>query len=148
MTSGDIAIRLFMAALAHGIGDYVLQSTWMAREKVKRWMPAFAHGAMYVVPFFFLVFPPSGSILVALIALLVIGGTHVVLDRLGVARYVVWAKDQLLAPASWRRLWSECSETGYPPETPEYMARWLTIIADNVIHILINTLVIIWAVKS
>ncbi|WP_205679869.1 DUF3307 domain-containing protein [Paenarthrobacter ureafaciens] len=29
--------------LAHLIGDYLIQSDWMASEKTKRWWPAIAH---------------------------------------------------------------------------------------------------------
>ena len=37
--------------LAHMVGDYVIQSDWMASEKTKRWWPAIAHGVSYGVPF-------------------------------------------------------------------------------------------------
>jgi len=145
MSSGDIAIRLFMGLIAHGMGDYVLQSNWMALEKTRRWVVAAAHGALYTVPFVFLV--AVNSVVVWLVALALIGGTHAVLDRYRVARFVIYGKN-LIAPPSQIRPWSECRETGFPPEAPEYLARWLLIIVDNLIHILINTLVIIWAVKA
>ena len=37
----------------HAIGDYVLQSDWMATEKTKRSIPALAHAVVYTfaVPF-------------------------------------------------------------------------------------------------
>jgi hypothetical protein len=39
--------------------------------------------------------------------------------------------------------WSECKATGYPPDTPPWLAVWLMIIADNTIHVLINSAVIV-----
>ncbi len=34
----------FESLLAHLVGDYLIQSDWMATEKVKRWWPAIVHG--------------------------------------------------------------------------------------------------------
>lgn len=70
-------------------------------------------------------------------ALLVIVATHAVIDRYRLARHVVWVKN-LLAPAAYRRPWSECRATGYPPDCPAWLAVWLMIIADNTMHLLIN----------
>ncbi len=114
--------------VAHAVGDYVLQSDWMATEKTKRSVAALAHVAAYALPF--LVLGASWS------ALAVIMGSHFVIDRWRLARYVVWAKNWL-GP---NRPWSECAATGYPPERPAWMAVWLLIIADNVLHVLCNGL--------
>ena len=113
--------------LAHAIGDYVIQNSWMANEKVKRWFPAVVHGATYTIPFFF--------ITSSLWALFVIFATHVVIDHWRLAKYFVWARNQL-APAEHR--YSEIGETGFPKETPAFLAVWLMIILDNIIHIIIN----------
>lgn len=122
--------------LCHLIGDYLLQSDWMALHKTKRWVPALIHAAVYALPF--LALRPS------LAALLVIVGTHAVIDRLRLARYVVWAKNWL-APAGHRTPpWSECSATGYPPDRPAWLATWLLIIADNAMHIAINGAALRW----
>lgn len=77
------------ALIAHAVGDYVLQSDWMATEKVKRSVAAAAHALCYTVPFLFLTRNP--------IALAVICSTHFVIDRWRLARYVCWAKN-FLAP--------------------------------------------------
>lgn len=114
--------------IAHAIGDYVLQSDWMAQQKTKRHFAAFAHAVTYSVPFLFLA--PS------LVAWCVIVASHAAIDRYRLARYVVWAKNWL-GP---NRPWSECQGTGYPESRPPWMAVWLMIIADNVIHVLINGL--------
>jgi hypothetical protein len=116
--------------LAHAVGDYILQSDWMATEKTKRNIAAAAHALTYAIPFLF--FRPS------LLALAAIIGTHFLIDRFRLARYVVWAKN-LITPGQ-RFTWAECSGTGYPPNTPVFLAVWLLIIADNIMHIIINGL--------
>ncbi len=117
--------------LAHAIGDYVLQSDWMATEKTKRSIAALCHVLTYMLPFLFL--HPSWA------ALGVIVGTHFVIDRWRLARYVVWAKN-FLAPFDSTETWEACKATGYPPDRPAWLAVWLLIIADNLLHILINGL--------
>lgn len=155
--------------LAHAIGDYVLQSDWMANKKRTESGAAFWHAFVYSLVF--LVFAPS------FVAWTAIFCTHFYIDRYGLARYVVWAKN-FLAP-KWtsivtglsdeevaRRVvcanalppergrayvqaqtcrrrnlpWEYCTGTGYPPERPPFLAVGLLIAADNCIHILINGL--------
>lgn len=114
--------------VAHAIGDYILQSDWMATEKTKQNLAAVVHALTYGIPFLFL--SPSP------LALAVIVGTHFVIDRFRLARYVVWAKNWL-GP---NRPWSECVATGYPADRPAWLTVWLLIIADNVLHVMINGL--------
>lgn len=120
--------------LCHAVGDYILQSDWMALNKTKRWLPALAHAAAYALPFVAL--RPS------LAALAVIVGTHAVVDRFRLARYVVWAKNWVAPgrPPSW----SECSATGYPPDRPAWLTTWLLIIADNIVHVVVNGAALRW----
>lgn len=151
--------------LAHAVGDYLIQSDWMAIEKTRRSWPAVAHAVTYGLPF--LLFRPSPA------ALAVIVVTHFVIDRWRLARYVVWAKNFLgpirkveyrwekpecgqwchltEAPEGFRRIgrtvfatqnptFAESRATGYPPAKPDFMAVWLMIIADNVLHVLVNGL--------
>jgi len=115
--------------LAHLVGDYLIQSHWMATEKTKRWWPAVVHGVTYTIPFVF--------ITQSVWALLVIAGTHVVIDRYRLARHLVWFKNQL-APKKSRPSWADAQATGYPSDAPPWLAVWLMIIADNVVHVLIN----------
>lgn len=117
--------------VCHGIGDYVLQSDWMAGDKTLSNTPATAHVLAYAVPFLFL--DPS------LPALAVIIVTHFLIDRYRLARYVVWLKN-CLCPPNRRWPWFECKTTGYPPGTPPFLAVWLLIIADNILHVLCNGL--------
>jgi hypothetical protein len=67
-------------------------------------------------------------------ALSVIFGTHAIIDRYGLARYIVWAKNLIGGTPPWK----ECTATGYPPDRPAWMAVWLMIAADNVLHVVIN----------
>lgn len=116
--------------VAHAVGDYLLQSDWMAGEKTKKSLAAAAHVLTYALPFLFL----TRSIP----ALVWIVGTHFIIDRWRLARYVVWAKN-FLAPAGKRTpAWSVCQKTGYPPDRPDWLVTWLMIIADNILHVVIN----------
>ncbi len=172
--------------LAHLVGDYILQSDWMANEKTKRFLPAAIHALVYSIGF--LIFRPSP------VAWLVICLSHFLIDRYRLARYVVWAKN-FLAPIRWHgirrvlrigcqhsvldmrfdarlfaykcsacgvsivsdgsapevfieadgpqsisvnRPFRDCSDTGYPKDRPAFLSVWLLIIADNILHILIN----------
>lgn len=119
--------------ISHGIGDYILQSDWMASQKTKKSLAAAVHALVYALPFLFLTQAPW--------ALVVIIGTHFVIDRWRLARYVVWAKN-FLGPGNSE--WWECTATGYPPGRPVWLTTWLLIIADNIMHILINGAAIKW----
>ena len=144
--------------IAHAIGDYVIQSDWMATEKVKRSLAAAIHVVTYAIPFLFL--RPTAA------ALAVIVATHFVIDRWRLARYVIWASN-FLAPVRWRDAhptpdggglaidgiplargagvfrsdnppWSRCRATGFDQDRPVWLATWLLIIVDNLMHVTIN----------
>jgi len=122
--------------LCHLIGDYVLQSDWMASEKTKRLWPALVHAMVYAVPFMFLIDwhrPNPGY------ALSVIVITHQVIDHFRLARYVCWVKN-LPSPKDYRFPWSECTATGYHKDKPIWLTCWLLFICDNTMHIMINAL--------
>ncbi|MBI4225413.1 MAG: DUF3307 domain-containing protein [Candidatus Sungbacteria bacterium] len=116
--------------LAHLLGDYFLQSGWMANNKTKRCWPAFVHAVVYSLPFL-LMFQPS------LEAMFVIMSTHFLIDRWRLARYVAYAKEFLSPYSTWRP-WSEHSGTGYHKDTPPFLSVWLMILIDNTMHIMIN----------
>lgn len=120
--------------LAHMVGDYVIQSHWMAVEKTKRWWPAIAHGVTYGLPFLL--------ITQSALALAIIVGTHILIDHWRLARFAVWLRNQL-APKAYRPALT--SGTGSPTDTPDWLAVWLLIIADNVIHVLINLAAVLYA---
>ena len=141
--------------IAHLVGDYMLQSDWAAAEKTKKSLAALMHVLTYMVPFLILTRNPY--------TLAVIVGTHFVIDRWRLARYVCWAKNFLAPPhierktcgclpnegrcpdcgkSTWVRNlpWAECSGTGYGPDKPPFMAVWLMIITDNTMHLICNYL--------
>ena len=115
--------------VVHAVGDYVLQSDWMANEKTKQHWAALCHALVYSLGF--LIFLPS------LKAWLVIFVTHFFIDRYRLARYVVWFKN-FLGPRGLNPPFRECAGTGYPPDRPAWLAVWLLIAADNVLHVAIN----------
>jgi hypothetical protein len=124
-----------LIVLAHLVGDYLIQSDWMANEKTKHWWPAIAHGLTYAVPYLIVTRSPW--------ALLVIAATHIVIDHYRLARHLSWIKNQV-APKTYRSAWAECTATGYAPDKPAWMAVWLMIIADNTVHLIINTAAVVW----
>jgi hypothetical protein len=150
--------------ILHLIGDYITQSDWMAQNKTKRAYPALAHAIVYSLPF--LLLGPSW------LAFWVILGTHFLIDRYRLARFVVYAKnialgnliqelgevmpnpkkdlkgcDEWIATQVelWRQTsWRNCKDTGYPSERPAWLAVWLLIAADNTLHLAINYCAISW----
>lgn len=129
--------------LAHLWGDYILQSDWMALNKSKRSWPCLVHVILYTACFLF--------VTTSWKALAVIGVTHFLIDRFGLARYVVWVKNHL-APVTvvkelgseieWMKrypsFWQSCSVTGYSADRPIWLTLWLLIAADNTLHLTIN----------
>lgn len=112
--------------VAHAVGDYVLQSHWMATHKARSSVAAAIHAITYTLPFMLLTLDP--------VALSVIAGSHFGLDRWRLARFVVWAKNGARGPVT---------ATGYPESVPDWLAVWLLIAADNTMHVLCNG-VAIW----
>lgn len=113
--------------LAHAVGDYLLQSDWMANQKTKNTVAAAAHATSYGAVF--LLFQPSVLAMAAIVL------SHFLIDRFRLARLVVWAKN---GP------WKPITATGYPESTPPWLAVWLLIVADNVLHVLINGASLRW----
>jgi hypothetical protein len=127
-----VMTHLGMQILAHFVGDYMLQSNWMANNKTKHWWPALVHASTYFVPFYFLCHP-------SLLASVVIVGTHFAIDHWRLARYVIYTKDYLAPKSAWKP-WAECNATGYHESVPPFLAVWLMIINDNLLHVIINAL--------
>lgn len=120
--------------LAHLVGDYILQSHWMSLNKTSHWWPAILHGLTYTLPYAIFVHDWR--------ALAIICVTHIIIDRFRLARHVVWFKN-FMAPRGTNSSWAESKATGYPPETPPWLAVWLMIVADNAVHLAINTAAIV-----
>jgi Protein of unknown function (DUF3307) len=117
--------------IAHLFGDYIVQSDWMAMEKTKSHGPAIAHAASYAACFLPLTRNP--------LRLLIIGGTHYVIDHWRLAAPVVYWKNQA-APKEYRYPIEFAGSTGYHSSRPDWMTVWLMILADNAMHMLINEL--------
>jgi len=113
--------------VAHAVGDYILQSDWMADNKTKQHLAAAVHAVTYTLPFLFITQSPA--------ALAVICGTHFIIDRWRLARFVVWLKN---GP------WLPLTATGYQDSKPPFLAVWLLIAADNILHVICNALAIRW----
>lgn len=137
--------------VVHLVGDYILQSDWQALNKSKRSWPCLIHVILYTLPFLFLT--QSWK------ALAFIAVTHFLIDRFGLARYVMWLKNHIgpfarleLDPTqmnylmwNWRDPyfpWKECQQTGYHDQgndlRPNWIRVWLLIIADNTLHLILN----------
>lgn len=115
--------------IAHLVGDYVLQTSHMAENKVRSWPIAILHAFVYSIPFVFLTQSPA--------ALAMIFSTHAVIDRYRLARYVAMVKNMVGDPNNWRQY---RTDTGFSDQTPVWMSVWLVIITDNKMHIIINYL--------
>lgn len=117
--------------LAHLVGDYILQNNYEAQEKVNSNLPALSHAVKYTAAFLPLTRNPR--------TLLIIGGTHYIIDRYRLAKRLVWAKNQVGVPARHRYKFED-SVAGYDKDTPIWLSTWLMIAADNTVHMIINKL--------
>ena len=116
--------------ISHMVGDYLLQSHWMATEKRKDNKAAAIHAALYTAAFL-----PHKPKLTALVG---IGVTHYLIDRYGLARYVVHAKNHLSPEGITNIDFSDITPTGMPEGTPQGLAVGLNIVADNTLHLVLN----------
>lgn len=120
--------------LAHLIGDFALQNSWMANNKTKNWYAALVHCLVYFIPFLFF----FGGIMTAKAALVIIG-THFIIDRFNLATLFIFFRENLNYTVPYRLA---SSESGFPEGTPIWLAKTLNIIIDNTAHLTINYLAI------
>jgi len=113
---------------AHVLGDYVVQSDWMAMHKRKSLIACGAHAISYGFGFWII-----GATLIQLVFIV---GTHFVIDHLALARYLCWFKNKIWAWKSYPSF-AECDGTGYPNDRDAWMTVWLYI-ADNLCHVTCN----------
>jgi ABC-type amino acid transport system permease subunit len=106
--------------LGHVVGDFLLQTRWMAAHKAAQWLPLAVHAAVYTVSVAVL-----GSLVgtLHLWALAVLFVSHMALDH---RRFVRW--------------WSRVVQ-GVTPGAPE---AWVIIMADQSFHLLVMGLVAYW----
>src|SRR5437016_4252815 len=120
--------------LAHLVGDYVLQSDWMAENKTRSSFAAGVHALLYSTPFLLLQPTPSVT------AWAVIAGSHFLVDRFRLARLLCWAKNHI-GP---KRLWPPLTNTGYDDSKPVWLVAWLVVIMDNTLHLICNGLALLY----
>lgn len=115
--------------VAHLIGDYFLQSDWMAVNKYHDKKAAFIHAFSYTIPFTFLT--------LNIPALLFIMITHFLIDHYKLPRYAVWIKN-FIGPSGYPL--KNMKDNGFNKEcpTPEHIQSLIFIIMDNTLHILCN----------
>lgn len=133
-----IVNALVLGFAAHMVGDYLIQSDWMAQEKLEHLWVALVHAFSYGIPFIPLL--PLLGVRWPLGAWLAITLTHAVIDRYRLARHVTWFKNQF-APWVFR---PPHTATGHAPDRPVWLTTWLLILVDNMLHIFINTVTLVW----
>ena len=106
--------------LAHIFGDFVLQSDWMAMNKNKKTLNCLVHVLVYTSVF--LLLTSSWK------ALLVIGGTHFIIDRFPIiVKRLIWWKNHF--PLMKYPPFIYCDTTGYYDDSP-YTTR--TVVRHNI----------------
>jgi hypothetical protein len=149
--------------LCHFVGDYILQTPWMALNKYTHTLPCLIHVLIYTACF--LVLTTSWK------ALLLIGISHFIIDRFPViVRRIIWIKNHF--PKMKYPPFIECDSTGYYDDSPYNTSRkndtvtvggvkfnscygskrpewwgksthffisiWLYIVTDNTLHLIFN----------
>lgn len=119
--------------VAHAVGDYILQSHWMATNKTKQHVAAAVHAVTYTLPFLLITQNPWAMALIC--------GSHFLIDRYRLARFVVWAKNGPFViedKPRWKITMLPVTATGYADDVPAWLSVWLLIAADNIIHVVCN----------
>lgn len=133
IVSLDLGTVLLLGVLIHGVGDFVLQSGWMAARKPKSWRVAALHVAIYTPLFLLVSLSP--------LALGTIAATHLVIDRFCVAKHVIRVRNHVLTPRRHRPRWASTADTGFAPGTIHAVtAAMLVTIVDQILHVGINSL--------
>lgn len=81
--------KLILLIMCHLVGDYVLQSNFIASTKGKNWYHLFVHCVLYTVPFL-IVFGWTWQLLIIFL-------THMIIDPLKARYYkITYVQDQIL----------------------------------------------------
>jgi len=114
--------------LIHGFADFFFgQASYQAINKSKRTAPALLHVLLYTVCF--------------------------LIDRYSIPKYLLFAREWMLNPKSWRATWANSNHTGFfdhigdewgeankDKMRPPFLTWWLCIFVDNLMHLGINFL--------
>ena len=136
--------------LCHFVGDFLLQTDWMAMNKGKKTLNCLVHVLIYTACFTVLTLSWK--------ALLFIAVTHFTFDRFPIIiKKLIYWKNHF--PTGKYPSFSHCSTTGYyddsPYNKPEtdltlserkafgeprhfFITVWLYIVTDNVLHLICN----------
>ncbi|WP_223642381.1 DUF3307 domain-containing protein [Planococcus sp. 4-30] len=104
--------------IGHLIGDFLLQTSWMAKHKAVKWLPLLTHVSIYtaVIAVFGLL---SGGLSLPALAIIFFG--HIILDR---KTFVLF--------------WVQRVQTAKGPEKV-----WLSIVADQIFHLILLAIAIV-----
>jgi hypothetical protein len=124
--------------ISHVLGDYFIQTDKMATSKANSTLWTIIHATTYSIPFVFL-------FNLSLMGWLFLVGTHFVIDRFRLARYVIALKNLTTCgfsknPEAFSL--SKVDSFGFPEGTPPHVGFLIFIIVDNTMHILCNALAI------
>jgi hypothetical protein len=132
--------------LCHFVGDFWLQSDWMAMNKGKKTLNCLVHVLIYTACFTVLTLSWK--------ALLFIAVTHFILDRWHIIlKRMIWWKNHF--PTMTYPPFKYCDTTGYYDDSPYntyrygeeqgfgkprifFVTCWLYIISDNILHLICN----------
>lgn len=98
--------------VAHLIGDFLLQTGWMAKNKATKWAPLFAHVVVYTVVVTIAGWLAGG---ISVWAIALIFASHVLLDHKG---FIGW--------------WARQIQSIHRPSDA-----WVLIMTDQVFHVII-----------
>lgn len=104
--------------LAHLLGDFPLQTSWLAINKMNKWLPLIVHSALYTTVIGIISLVGFGGLVPC--QLLIIMLTHVILDR---RTLVAWWIHHIMR--------TNLSEN-----------RWLGIMVDQIFHVTILALIL------
>lgn len=121
--------------ICHLIGDFWLQTPWMANNKFKENLPAAIHAFLYSIPFLF-AFNLSATAYWTILL------THYVIDRYSVGSKLIWLKNYIVDQFFFFEPQPDYKDTllGMSKETPLAVSFGVYVAAENVLHLIINAL--------
>lgn len=126
--------------ILHGLGDFIIQTGWMALNKKKPGFKGFlaclVHCVTYAAPFLLIC---SWQATAAIFA------SHFIIDRTNIVSYLIAMRDGVfkksVPPDKMNYQFPymyDVSNFGFPNDRPLAISIWLNIIFDNFLHIVCN----------
>lgn len=138
---------MYEQLLIHLVGDYWLQNNWMAMNKKRNFGIALLHSFVYTLPFI-LVCKSFVALFVIMITHALIDGTHVV-NFLNQLKNNDFNTHRMPFHLEYKNINSDVSHAtvnlrdGFE-DRALCIRVWLTIIQDNILHLVINYLAIMY----